>query len=123
LDVLGGVRYAGIEAELSWDLSGSGGALGRSGTLRDKVNLWDGIVGAKGSVTLDHEGRWFVPYYVDVGWGNDNWTWQAYTGIGYRFGWGDAILAYRYLQYDRTGSELVQELKLSGPLIGVAFRW
>ena len=32
-----------------------------------------------------------------------------------RMAWG--------LQYDQSGEELVQELKLSGPLVGVAFRW
>ena len=74
-------------------------------------------------MALDSEGRWFVPYYVDVGWGDDSRSWQAYAGVGYRFGWGDVIAAYRHLQYDQSGGALVQDLKLGGPLIGASFRW
>jgi hypothetical protein len=75
-------------ASLGWNFSGDFGLLGRSGSRSDKVDLWDGIVGIRGQMSLGEERRWFVPYYVDVGGGNhSNTTWQGYAGAGYRYGW------------------------------------
>ncbi len=62
-----------------------------------------------------------MPYYLDVGTGESDVTWQAVTGIGYKFGWGEAFLVYRYLDYD-FGKQ-IDSLTLSGPAIGVNFRW
>jgi hypothetical protein len=123
-DVFGGVRYASVKASLGWNLSGDVGLLGRSGSLSDKVDLWDGIVGARGQVALGNERRWFVPYYIDVGAGNEsNKTWQAYAGAGYRYGWGDLVLVYRYLSYRTSGSSLVENLHMGGPVLAATFRW
>ena len=59
--------------------------------------LWD-----KGRVRLG-EGRWYTPYYADVGPGSSNWTWQALLGVGYAFDWGDINLSIRSLSYDFNG--------------------
>jgi|SRR5882672_512782 len=123
LDVFGGVRYAGVKPAIEWNFSGPPGTLGRSGSLSGKVNLTDGIVGVRGAVKLGDDGRWFLPYYADVGLGNANWTWQAYAGLGYRFGWGDLLVAYRNLEYHARGDELLQDLRLGGPAIAATFRW
>jgi hypothetical protein len=105
-------------------LSGGFGLLGRSGSLSDKVDLWDGIIGARGQVALGEERRWFVPYYIDVGAGNNsNTTWQGYAGAGYRYGWGDLVLVYRYLYYRTSGSNLVENLHMGGPVFAATFRW
>ena len=69
-------------------------------------------------------GDWFLPYYLDIGAGNySNWTWQGWAGIGYRFDWGDVVLAYRNLSYSTSGDEIVEDLRMAGPALGATFRW
>lgn len=124
LDVFGGVRYLGLETSTDLSFSGPEGALGRSGDRSDRLNVWDGIVGVRGEVRLGDSGDWFLPYYLDIGAGNySNWTWQGWTGIGYRFDWGDAVLAYRNLSYSTDGDEIVEDLRMAGPALGATFRW
>ena len=45
------------------------------------------------------------------------------AGIGYSFGWGDVLAAWRYLDYDMKSGETIESLNLNGPLIAVVFRW
>jgi hypothetical protein len=35
-------------------------------------NVWDGIVGIRGKVTLNE--KWYLPYHLDVGTGNSEVT-------------------------------------------------
>ena len=81
------------------------------------------MIGIRGVVNLGDGGRWFLPYYVDVGAGNSNTTWQAYAGVGYRFGWGDLLLVYRNLEYHADDDELLERLRMGGPAIAATFRW
>jgi hypothetical protein len=116
LDILAGARYLGLDVDARLDLpSGSSLKLSRS------VDLWDAIVGIKGSITLSD--KWYLPYHFDIGTGDSDLTWQALVAVGYRYNWGDVILAYRHLSYDQGSSGLIQNLELSGPAIGVNFRF
>ena len=81
---------------------------------------WDGIVGVKGQVRFG-DGRWFMPYYADIGTGSSNWTWQALLGLGYSFGWGDVSLSIRSLSYEFNDNDA--DLRMTGPALGVSFRW
>jgi hypothetical protein len=124
LDVFGGVRYLGLKTTTDLSFSGPDGVLGRSGGNSDRINVWDGIVGVRGEVRISDEGDWFLPYYLDIGAGNySTWTWQGLAGIGYRLDWGDVVLAYRNLYYSTGGDEIVEDLRLAGPALGVTFRW
>ena len=124
LDVFGGVRYLGLKTTTDLSFSGPDGVLGRSGGHSNKINVWDGIVGVRGEMRVSDDGDWFLPYYLDIGAGNySNWTWQGWTGIGYRFDWGDVVLAYRNLYYSTGGDEIVEDLRLAGPALGMTFRW
>ena len=124
LDLMGGVQYAGIRSSLDWNFSGPNGVLAKSGGSSESVNLWDAIIGVRGRVKLSDDGAWFLPYAADIGAGNaSNWTWQAYAGVGYRFDWGDLILAFRNLSYDQSGDKHLQNVSLTGPLLGVTFHW
>ena len=124
LDVFGGVRYLGLKTTTDLSFSGPDGVLGRSGGNSDKINVWDGIVGVRGEARISDDGDWFLPYYLDIGAGNySTWTWQGLAGIGYRFDWGDVVLAYRNLYYSTGGDEIVEDLRLAGPALGVTFRW
>ena len=123
-DLLGGFRYADLKTSLDWNFSGNNGILSKSGGVSDKINLYDGIVGFKGAVALSPDGRWYLPYYADIGAGNNsNWTWQAYAGVGYRFDWGSVLVAFRNLSYNSSTSKSVESLDLTGPLIAVDWRW
>jgi hypothetical protein len=68
-------------------------------------------------------GHWFVPYYIDLGTGSNNQTWEGYTGAGYTFNHGQAILlSYRSLNYyDFPANSPVHKLTMSGPLVGYTF--
>ena len=84
---------------------------------------WDAIVGVKGRMALGASREWIVPYYLDVGTGDSDLTWQGAIGLGYAFRWGDVVAMYRYLDYDFKSGKKVEELTASGPMVGVTFRW
>jgi len=119
LDLIAGARYLNMEITTNWRLTASvsspiGGAVfPATGTISDKEDFWDGIVGVRGRVKLD-EGNWFMPYHIDVGTGSSDLTWQAQIGVGYAFRWGDALLGYRYLAYEFGDDKLIKDLKLGG---------
>ena len=121
MDVLAGVRYLGIDLDAELDISGPlpPGLPGKK--LSESVDLWDGVVGIKGHYDLND--RWYLPYYLDIGTGSSDLTWQAVGGIGYRFKWGGFFLAYRHLYYDEDSSKILQDLEFSGPALGVNFRF
>jgi hypothetical protein len=64
-----------------------------------------------------------MPYYVDVGTGDSDVTWQAMLGVGYAFGWGDVVGVWRYLDYDMSSGHTVSKLTTSGAAIGVKFHF
>ena len=53
------------------------------------MSVLDGIVGVKGRARLGSASPWSVPFYVDVGGGESDLTWQAMGGISYAFKWGE----------------------------------
>jgi hypothetical protein len=126
VDVLAGARLADARETLGWNFSADLGPInnpGRSGNKDVSVNVWDGIIGGKGRVAFGESHEWFVPWYVDVGTGQSDLTWQAIGGIGYSFKWGEVIGAWRYMDYKFKSGSPIEKLTLNGPAIGVAFRW
>jgi hypothetical protein len=124
-DVLAGARLADIRETLDWNFSADLGPSqpSRSGNSSDKASNWDGIVGVKGRLALGPDRTWYVPYYLDAGGGDSDFTWQGLVGVGYAFSWGVVALAYRYLDYHFGGGSSIENATFSGPLLGVAFRW
>ena len=120
VDLLAGFRYLGMDTELKWQLEGSHDRLDRTGKVSRNQEEWDAIVGAKGQIRFG-DSRWFMPYYLDIGTGSSNWTWQALVGIGYRFGWGETTLALRSMSYDFDEQDA--DVRFTGPALGVTFRW
>ena len=126
LDVLAGARMLDVRPKVNWELTGNVGPIAlpdRSGNREAKLQNWDAIVGVKGRVGLGQEGKWFVPYYLDVGTGESDFTWQAMGGVGYTFGWGDVVAAWRYTDYEMKSGDAVEELNFNGPAIAAVFRW
>src|SRR3954453_12668309 len=129
LDVIGGFRYFGLEASTDWQLAATvTGPLGgtqvfpKAGSISQRENVVDAIVGIRGRVKLG-ESNWSIPYYLDAGTGSSKLTWQALLGISYSLSWGNVELAYRHLSYDEKSDKLVQDMRFSGPALGISFRF
>jgi hypothetical protein len=125
LDLLAGARFADVKQTLDWQFSADLGPLqpSRSGSSEIKGSNWDAIVGVKGRFVFGDDGRWFVPYYFDVGAGESRFTGQAIVGLGYAFHWGDVIAGWRYLDYNFKSGSRLDSLDFSGALIGAGFHW
>ena len=125
MQVLVGTRYLDVDQTLGWQFNGNLGALplAASGSSRVDESFWDAIIGVKGRASFGANREWFVPYYVDIGTGQSDFTWQGMIGIGYQFSWGAVTAAWRYLDYELESGRALESLKASGPLIGVTFRW
>jgi len=127
LDVFGGLRYFEISASSDWQLvtsvTGPGGVqtFPSTGGVSQSMNLLDGIAGVRGRVPIGS--NWSIPYYLDVGTGSSNLTWQWLLGVSYSFRWGGLTLAYRDLFYDQKDDRFLQDLRFSGPTFGVTFRF
>jgi hypothetical protein len=126
LDLLAGARLLDIESNLKWTITGDVGSVpvvDRAGDRRTTLQNVDAIVGCKGLIRFGSHQSWFVPYYLDVGTGESDLTWQAMAGLGYSFDWGDVLGALRYLDYDMASGSAIKELTFNGPAVAVSFRW
>lgn len=115
-----GVRYLGLETTANWFLEAPLNGFSQQGTVSRDADAVDGLVGVRGEARA---GNWVIPYYLDVGAGTSEFTWQGLIGLSYRFDWGDLRLAYRYLSYEQDEDTLVQELTLDGPAVGASVRF
>jgi hypothetical protein len=120
LQALAGVRYLGAESSVDWRLDGPLDLLPQAGSASRDIEAWDGLVGVRGE---GRAGAWIFPYYLDVGAGESELTWQAIAGVGYRFGWGDLRFNYRHLHYEQDEDEAIEKLDLSGPALSATFRF
>jgi hypothetical protein len=125
VDVLAGARSINVKPSLGWNFSADLGPLNpsRTGSSEISETKWDAIVGAKGRLYFGDNKEWFAPWYLDVGTGQTDLTWQAIGGIGYAFTWGEVIAVWRYMDYNFKSGEPIENLNLNGPAIGVAFHW
>ncbi len=128
IDVLVGVRYLWLKGSVDWDftLTGNGGLvnLAKSGRLRGQTNLTDGIIGVRGIWTPFDNKNVFFPYYVDVGSGGSETTYQAKLGVGYAFHWGAIALVYRDVEYHQSGGDnFLRKVRLSGPALSATFQF
>ena len=126
MDVFAGARLLWLQPLLTYNFNVDVGPFAgpsRIGSRTVTEQNWDAIVGVKGRVGIGASREWFVPYYVDIGTGDSDLTWQGSAGIGYAFSWGEVIATWRYLDYNFKSSSKVSDLTVNGPLLGVAFRW
>jgi len=124
LDVLLGFRYLGLDTDLKWEFVQDSALpeldLIRAGKVSENKENWDAIIGVKGQILFGNT-PWFMPYYLDIGTGDSDWTWQALLGIAYRFDWGNVNLSIRSLSYDFDKDDT--DLRFTGPALGVSFVW
>jgi hypothetical protein len=118
LDVFAGARLLDVSTDLDVSLNVGQGITGSAS--RDS---WDAIVGLKGQWLFGADGRWFIPYYLDVGTGDSDMTAQLATGLGYAFEHVELFAAWRYLDYDLGSDAGMKDLEFSGPAIGISWRF
>lgn len=118
LGVLLGVRYFSMETDLAIQIDGPLPPELPTDEFSKKGVLWDGIVGIKGA----YGRKWYVPYYLDLGAGSSEFTWQAMTGFGYHWHWGSVFAVYRYLSFDEGDDAFIRALNIGGPSVGVKIR-
>lgn len=126
LDILAGTRYLDVTQKVDWEFTGNVGEVPlpeRVGDAKTSLSNWDVIVGLKGRFAFGAKKAWFVPYYLDIGTGDSDLTWQGVAGLGYAFGWGELVAAWRHLYYDMPSGMAIGDIAFSGPMAGVAFRW
>lgn len=116
LDVLAGARYLYLKSTL--DIFPAGPTSGSG-------NVWDGIVGLRG--TYDFNEKWYMPFHFDVGSGETDLTWQAFAGVGYKYENFDLIVGYRYMDFNFDDSDkgggIFNELTLDGPIVSLKFNF
>jgi opacity protein-like surface antigen len=120
MEVLAGARYLWLEPELDLDITGP--LHERDRNISDSGDVWDGIVGIRGNVKLDK--NWYVPYYVDIGTGDSDLTWQWMAGVGCRVSkMIDVVAAWRYLYWKFDDNKVIDNMYINGPGVGVKFRF
>ena len=98
---------------MNWSLTGTIGALppaSRTGAVESSLTNWDPIIGVRGRYAFGAKKSWFVPYYLDVGAGDSDLTWQGLAGLGYAFRWGEVTALYRYLYYDLSSDIGIKDI-------------
>lgn len=81
LDLLGGFRWFRAEVDSDYSLNvqfqgprgNAGPSFGGSGRFSGDENIVNGIVGVRGRLQLGS--GFFIPYYLDIGTGDSNFTW------------------------------------------------
>ena len=117
INAIGGLRYLSLDAKITLD--GPLDLIDQPFTR--SAEFYDGVIGVQGLANLSES--WYVPYHFDIGTGDSDFTAQASAGLGYRFGWGDVLLEYRYLYYDNGTDTFVNALDAYGPKLGVVFHF
>jgi opacity protein-like surface antigen len=123
INVLAGARYLYLKTDA--DLVRQGLLETRRFSQSGSGHVWDGIVGARGKIKLNEQ--WTVPFHFDVGAGDTDLTWQAFGGIEYSFNRLSLAAGYRHLEWDfddnDTGGDLFDDLYISGPVLGLRYKF
>ena len=114
-DLLGGVRFNGIETEVL--------VAGETAATSD-VDVVDGFIGAR--VFAPVSANWTFHARLDVGAGDSDFVWNTVIGLGWAFSRSGMLrLAYRILDYDVTSESgplnTNIEIQYDGPAIGIGF--
>lgn len=130
LDAVAGVRLLFVDTKtnhagsltFTGPAGGSASAFGPSGDLSLSRDIWNGIAGLRGRIQIP-QSNFYIPFYGDVGAGGSDLTWQVAGGVGYKAGWADLTLAWRYLAFHQSTANAVKSLTLNGPYLAATFRF
>jgi hypothetical protein len=116
-----GARYIALDADMTLNIDGPLPGTLPTRNFGQSASIFDGIVGIRGR--LGGEEGFFVPYYLDMGAGSSEFTWQGMTGIGYDWHWGGVMAAYRYVYINEGEQYFLEDIALSGLAVGIHFKW
>ena len=113
LDLVGGLRYTNVAA----DLELTSGTL--AGLQRSSGQGWvDGFVGTRLQLSLAK--AWTLVGYADVGAGGSNLSWQALAGLKARFSKTfSGKLGYRYIYFEYDKSPVLFKIGMGGFYAGL----
>ncbi len=114
-DLIAGMRYFSLGLDATFTIAD------RHPSISPSIEAYDAVIGVKGKVDINT--NWYMPYLFDIGAGDSDLTWQAEASIGYRFDWGDALLTYRYIHYDKGDLGLIDDFDFYGPKLGLVFHF
>ncbi len=122
LDLIAGVRYLDLGSDFGLNVT----FLGQTETRYIPIDMGtalDGVIGVKGKYAFAD--RWSLPYYVDIGAGDSDLTWQVWTGVSYQAAsWVDLALTYRHMEWDLTSTDgILKNVNFSGPAFGATFHF
>jgi hypothetical protein len=116
-NLFGGGRYLWLDAKLKLEIEDE-----NRGSLSDSGAIWDAVIGLRGKTDLND--KWYLTYFADIGTGQSKLTWQALAAISYRFRKLDAVVGYRYLDWNfDNDSGAFNDLNFHGPFAGVKVRF
>ena len=125
-DVVFGGRYLWIKENLKWNFDATGGGgvidIANSGKLAENNHSADFIIGLRGNWVFG-DGRWYIPYYIDVGAGDSEWTTSANLGIGYLYDWGNIAFVWRDLRYKQSDTDFLRKFTLDGPSFEIGWQF
>ena len=117
IDALGGIRVWHVSADLTFEPSN-----GTPHTASGDQSWADGYIGSR--LRYEPAGRWHLSLLGDVGAGGSNLTWEAVGGAGYDVSTCCTVkLGYRHLDVDYESSEFVNDLYMTGPILGFSWRF
>ena len=87
--------------------------------IDDSGSNWDAIVGVRGDYHLSD--KWHLPYNVNGGAGQSDFTFQANAAFAYQFDSLDAVVGWRYMTWDIGGE--IDELTINGPFVGAILKF
>ncbi len=116
VDFVGGIRYFDLTTDVRVDLGG-----GLAGAVVDSSDVLDAVVGIKGQTGLAH--KWTLGYYADVGAGQSDLTYQAVVDFNYAYSKVALGFGYRFLKWDFDGKGYLDDFQISGPFVGLIFRF
>jgi opacity protein-like surface antigen len=121
LDVLAGVRYATVSADLDIE-PGKYPQIMQGRSTSRSMDWWDGFAGMRALFPLSE--RWSLVGYFDIGAGGSNFTFQALAGVNYQISKHFVIKGgYRFFMIDADDSAFVYDVKLGGPYLGLGIRF
>lgn len=120
LDVLGALRYTALDNDAQLTTRIEPGVLFPGGTrTASSSDGWlDVVAGVRVLQPLSESVS--LLGYADVGGGGSNLTYQLMAGVNWQYApnWS-AKLGYRYLSWDYKNDNVVWDVSLSGPYLGV----
>ena len=115
-DLFGGLRYYSLDLRLDLQTG-----LLEARSLSADDGWVDGIVGARWESVLG--GNWTLGLQGDVGAGGSEYTWQGNGSIAYRLSWCSITAGWRHLKVKHENSGMILDASISGPYLGVLFRF